>query len=204
MFRGAVHLPTVGIELPRHLRLVGTAQDGAGSAQEDTPSEARPPIDTASAFRLHGSYVTRVALRFLGRTAEVDDLVQDVFLDAIRGIHKLRDAEAARPWLALITVRKARRLLRKRRARRAFGLDEGADYTEVADSRASPEERARIAELYRVLDSIPANERLAWTLRYLEQEPLDRVAEICECSLATAKRRIAAAHAVITEEIGDD
>lgn len=193
----------MSIQSPRHLRLVGSPPGDPGDAPSE-PSGPRAPLDTASAFRLHGAYVARVALRFLGRTAEVDDLVQDVFVDAVRGMDRLRDPDAARSWLAMIAARKARRRLRKRRALRALGLDEGADYTTVADERASADQRARIAELYRLLDALPADERLAWTLRYIEQEPLDRVAEVCECSLATAKRRIAAAHAVLVEELGDD
>jgi RNA polymerase sigma-70 factor (ECF subfamily) len=45
--------------------------------------------------------------------------------------------------------------------------------------------------------------RVAWTLRYVEGEKLERVAEHCGCSLATAKRRIAAAHAKIQSELED-
>jgi len=50
---------------------------------------------------------------------------------------------------------------------------------------------------------VPTQERLAWSLRYLEGEPLDMVAASCGCSLATAKRRISAAKRVIDEVFGD-
>jgi hypothetical protein len=38
----------------------------------------------------------------------------------------------------------------------------------------------------------------------LEGEPLDAVAAACGCSLATAKRRVAAAKSVIDEVFRDD
>ena len=60
-----------------------------------------------------------------------------------------------------------------------------------------------VALLYSVLNRIPAGPRAAWVLRYLLDEPLDRVAEMCGCSLATAKRRIAAAERLLAPVLGD-
>jgi RNA polymerase sigma-70 factor (ECF subfamily) len=37
---------------------------------------------------------------------------------------------------------------------------------------------------------MPSDERIAWTLRYVERHQLEGVAELAGCSLATAKRRI--------------
>jgi RNA polymerase sigma-70 factor (ECF subfamily) len=120
------------------------------------------------------------------------------------GLDKLRDPAAAKGWLATLTVRKAHRALKRRRMRWHFGLDEGADYGEIVDPSASAAERTLVADLYRLLDGVSADERVAWTLRHLEGEPLERVAALCGCSLATAKRRIAAAHNVLSAELADD
>lgn len=194
-------------DTPRHLRLLGpegeTPEDGRDGAIPDDRS-GPPPVDLSSAFRAYGRYVAWIGMRILGRPEDVDDLVQDVFLDAVRGIERLRDPSAAKAWLATLTVRKARRVLRKRRTLRFFGLDEGADYGAIVDETASSAQRVVIADLYRLLDALPTEERLAWTLRHLESEPLDRVAEMCGCSLATVKRRIASAHATLGGELGDD
>src|SRR5690606_17816100 len=100
-----------------------------------------PPVDLASAFRAYGRYVAWIGMRILGRPEDVDDLVQDVFLDAVRGIDRLRDPASAKGWLATLTVRKARRVLRKRRMLRFLGIDEGADYGEIVDEAASAAER---------------------------------------------------------------
>jgi RNA polymerase sigma-70 factor (ECF subfamily) len=75
---------------------------------------------------------------------------------------------------------------------------------EVPAPGATAEERAILSRLYEVLDGLPTDQRLAWSLRYLEGEPLDAVAAACGCSLATAKRRVSAARSVIDEVFRDD
>ncbi|MCH9685669.1 MAG: RNA polymerase sigma factor, partial [Deltaproteobacteria bacterium] len=92
--------------------------------------------------------------------------------------------------LATITVRIAGRQLRRRRLRRWVGLDGGIDEEMAASPEASPEQRAQIAELYAGLDRLPVALRLAWTLRKVQGATNPEVALHCDCSLATAKRRI--------------
>jgi RNA polymerase sigma-70 factor (ECF subfamily) len=46
----------------------------------------------------------------------------------------------------------------------------------------------------RVLDLMPAAERMVFLLHILEGRGLHEIAELCSCSVATAKRRLARAH----------
>ena len=144
-----------------------------------------------------------MALRVLGRHDEADDLVQDVFIKAGKWLSKLDDPAAVRAWLLRVTVRLAWRRLRMRRWRVALGMDGSYDYAEALHSgRISPEDAALLAEVYRILDRMPARERLAWSLRHVDGERLEDVALRCACSLATAKRWIATAQARLQKEIG--
>jgi RNA polymerase sigma-70 factor (ECF subfamily) len=154
-------------------------------------------------FREFAPYVGRIALRLLGREDEVDDLVQEVFLVAWRSADSIRDPVATRAWLATITVRKARARLRTRRFWSMLGRDEAVDYEAIAGPEAGPDQRALLAEVYAILDRLPTNQRMAWTLRVVEGEKLDAVAVMCGCSLATAKRWILDAHETIKREVGD-
>ncbi len=81
-------------------------------------------------YRRYCRYVAAVVLRLDGRSHEVDDLVQDVFVEAARGIGRLRQPGAIKGWLATIAVRTVRRQLRVRRMRRFFGFDN--DIGEIA------------------------------------------------------------------------
>ena len=155
---------------------------------EAVESDAPPSFDEI--FRQFAPHVARMAMSLLGRPDEVDDVVQDVFLDAYRGFGKLRKASALRSWLFTITVRKARRRLRGQSVRRFIGLHELTDYSRLAAPGASPAQRAQVVALYRALDNVPAQARLAWCLRHVEGESLNRVAELCGCSRSTAHRRI--------------
>jgi RNA polymerase sigma-70 factor (ECF subfamily) len=175
-------------------------------SQRITPEPPEIPLallDLDSLFRRYSSYVAAVAHRLLGRDEEVDDTIQEVFLVAVRSLKSVRDPGAIKGWLARITVRTARQRLRKRRMRTLLGLEAPVAYEHLSDAGANGEDRALLARVYRVLDALPANHRVAWSLRYIEGEPLENVASLCGCSLATAKRRIAAAARVIQETFTD-
>jgi RNA polymerase sigma-70 factor (ECF subfamily) len=154
------------------------------------------PSGPEDVYREYSGYVAALAYRVLGRDAEVEDVVQDVFLAAVSGLHRLRDPGAVKGWLASATVNIASRRLRRRKLWAIVGLDSPSD-EEVSAPGASPEEKAVLSEVYFALDTLPVNDRVAWVLRYVEGESLERVAELCGCSLATAKRRISAAQEAI-------
>lgn len=166
--------------------------------------QATGEVTLESAFREHSLYVARVAQRLLGSRDDADDVVQDVFLAAWRGLRSLKDSDSARPWLATITVRFARRKLRRRRLRTFFGLDSVAEEELPVAPGASADDKAMLRRIYAVLDGLPVADRLAWVLRHMEGEKLESVADLCGCSLATAKRRIAAAQQALEEVLGHD
>jgi RNA polymerase sigma-70 factor (ECF subfamily) len=155
-------------------------------------------------YRRYGRYVAAVILRLGGRSAEIDDLMQDVFLEAARGIGKLREPGAVKAWLATIAVRAVRSRLRTRRARRFFGVDTSAGYENLVDPGASPYEKALIATVFRLLDDMPVEDRLAFALRHIQGETLESVAELCGCSLATANRRIARTLQTLEKRMADE
>ena len=163
------------------------------------PAVAGAPVELL--FRRYSPYVAAIAMRLLGRDEEIDDVVQDVFLAAFLGLGALADPNATKGWLATVTVRTVRRRLRARRLRGLLRLETTPEYEDVAAPGASPEERALLACVYRVLDGVPANHRIAWTLRHVEGESLEKVAEMCGCSLATAKRWITSTHATVEKAV---
>lgn len=157
---------------------------------EDAPGPATE-LDVDQLFRQYAPYVAAVALRLLGRDHELEDLVHDVFLVALKDLKQVRNPQAIKGWLATLTVRAASKRLRRRRLRSFLGMDQVPPYRELVAPGATAEERTVLAQVYTALDDMPTPQRVAWVLRYMEGEPLDAVAQLCGCSLATAKRRIA-------------
>jgi RNA polymerase sigma-70 factor (ECF subfamily) len=158
--------------------------------------EQAEPIAFDALFRRYAPFVAGVAARLLGRDDhEVDDVVQDVFWIASRRLASIYNLEAARPWLVTVTIRIVRRRLRRRSWRRLWHAE--PDVVDLPAPGATPEELALLARMYRVLDTLPTEDRLAWLLRHVQGERLADVALACECSLATAKRRIAEVQEVL-------
>jgi RNA polymerase sigma-70 factor, ECF subfamily len=163
-------------------------------------ASAAPDFD--SLFQHYAGYVARVAARMLGRDdADVDDVVQEVFFVALHRLDCIQSAEAARPWLMTVTVRTVQRTLRRRKWRRLF-LGESS-VAEVPAAGITADQKVLLVRIYRTLDGIDPRNRIAWILRYVEGERLEEVADACGCSLATAKRRIAAAQEILMEVFQD-
>jgi RNA polymerase sigma-70 factor (ECF subfamily) len=138
-------------------------------------------------YRRYARYMAGVAFRLYGEDSEIDDTVQEAFVEAVRCLDKLQDPTRLRSWLVTITVRCVRRRIGKRQRRRR--LADGV--SQVAPRASDPEDRADVDELYQALDQIPEKMRTPWILHKVEGETLPEVAKLCESSLSTIKRRIA-------------
>jgi RNA polymerase sigma-70 factor, ECF subfamily len=146
--------------------------------------------------RLHERFardLNRVVWKLLGADHEHDDLVHDVFLKVwtLMARGKVRQPERVANWVVAVAVNTVHKELRRRRVRRRFL---GATpRTEPVTTTDHAEARNLLGAVYAILDQIVPDDRLAFSLRYLDQRHLTEVAELCHCSLATAKRRIARA-----------
>jgi RNA polymerase sigma-70 factor (ECF subfamily) len=190
------------------LRVIpGSAERGPDAEPSDSLSVVPaaegplPDVSLEALYERYATYVGALASRILGRSAEVEDVVQDVFASAVRSLRRRNDVRELKSWLATVTVRRCVRQLRFRRMWALVDLAAEPSYDRLPDTGASADERQLIIEVYRALDRIPARERVPWTLRHVEGESLGRVAVLCNCSLATAKRRIAEAQAKIYWEL---
>ncbi|MFO0685644.1 MAG: RNA polymerase sigma factor [Sandaracinus sp.] len=143
-------------------------------------------------FRRHVEAILGMATRLLGSTSEADDVAQDTFQAAFERLERLDDPTRLRSWLMGIAVHRARRRLRARRVLHFFGLGPDAGLYELASGDASPEVRADLVAIDALLARLPVEERIAWTLRHVEGERLEEIAQITGASLATVKRRIGA------------
>ncbi len=135
--------------------------------------------------------VNRLVYRLLGPDVEHDDLVQQIFLQMIQSIGKLRSPERLAYWVRSVTINVVRSELRSRSVRRAFlGWYRAEDSRDLNDDIESSSFLARSAA---VLERMPTEERIVFTLFYLEETPLPEIAAVCGFSTMTAKRRLSKA-----------
>ncbi|MEQ8276177.1 MAG: sigma-70 family RNA polymerase sigma factor [Deltaproteobacteria bacterium] len=154
------------------------------------------PATFEECFSRYHRLVATIGLRMLGRKSEVDDFVQDVFLEVHRGFGKLRDRRAAKGWVRSIAVRVAIKRLRRLRLAATFGLDQPIDLDAFFHN-PRQEHATLLLQVYRTLDDLPAKARVVWVLRFIEGEKLEDIAKLTDMGLSTVKRLLAAAQARI-------
>ena len=136
--------------------------------------------------------VRKVLVRILGTCPDVADAMQDTFIRAFKSASQVKDAMALRGWLLRVAVTVAFDQLR-RRQRTRWLVFTSEPSIEVHVTTASPELRAALRDTYKVLDKLPNEERIAFALRHIHEMELEEVADACNVSLSTIKRRLSKA-----------
>lgn len=146
--------------------------------------------------RRHMTAVHRWMVRAVGE-GDADDLTQDVFLRAYRGLPRFRDQAPPRAWLAAIANNAIKNRYRSRsRFRRIFSPQpEPGSLPDRESASTSPEEDARAEEsrqsVLRALSRLPVEFRLPVVLRDLEEWSYEEIAVSLELPIGTVKSRIA-------------
>ncbi len=125
--------------------------------------------------REHGPMVFGTAWRILGHAADTEDVVQDVFLEAYR----LRAAGTVRCWPALLRRLAACRAIDRLRQRRTVLSLNGLNVAGNGhDAEAAAIGKELAERLRQAVAELPAREAEIFCLRYFEDLPNQRIAEI--------------------------
>lgn len=160
---------------------------------------AGEPWAKAQLYDRHAARVQRILLRVLGPDDELADVLQDTFLEAYASVQSIRDAAALSGWLSSVAVFTARRTIRRRKVRRWLRFWDPAELPDEPAPAGDPLGQEAMRRTYAILERLPADDRIAFSLRYIEGMKLTEVAESCGCSLATAKRWLARAERAFME-----
>jgi RNA polymerase sigma-70 factor (ECF subfamily) len=131
-----------------------------------------------------------ILFRVLGSNADMDDLLQEVFIEVFRSIPGFRGEAALGTWLDRIAVRVAYAYITRRRIEtvRLSIVPEPLSHQPGADERAMTREAS--AHLYGALDRLPTSQRVAFTLHVVDGRPIKQVAESMDASVVATKVRI--------------
>jgi RNA polymerase sigma-70 factor (ECF subfamily) len=159
---------------------------------------ARARHGEAAAFgefvRRHTPAVHRWMARSVGEQ-DAEDLTQEVFLKAYRGLARFRGDAPVRAWLASIADNAVKNRYRSLgRFRRIFSPAD-PEAIEASSAGADPEENARTGESRRyvaeALKQIPVEFRMPVVLRDLEDWSYEEIALSLQLPVGTVKSRIA-------------
>ncbi len=145
-----------------------TAWPVSPSPDEDGLVNSAREGDRAAFGRLYDRYARMVHGILLARVPprEVDDLVQEVFLSALRQLHALRDASRFGAWLSVITRNRANDHYRKSGPEAALTEPVSENQAEDRGSNAADAERA--AMILAVIRTLPEAYREPLILRLVE------------------------------------
>jgi RNA polymerase sigma-70 factor (ECF subfamily) len=142
-------------------------------------------------------YVHAILYRVLGPNRDVEDLVQDAFLEIFRTLGYYRGEAKLATWIARITARVAYAYLSRKRPAPVWleAVAEPAGGDPSAERQLAAARAGR--RLYALLDQLEHEQRIAFTLHVIEGVPVREVAAITESSVVATKSRIfRARHAV--------
>jgi RNA polymerase sigma-70 factor (ECF subfamily) len=162
---------------------VATQIEGFDLSEGDKTLAARFASGEAGALeeviRLYQGRVARLAQRLLGWKSDADDIVQDVFLDALLGARRFRTDATLWTWLSKITVNRCRRRARRVAVKERFLqlLPRSPRNAEPSAAAAAITHERRTA-IRRALANLPTREREAAVLFYLEGRSIDESSQI--------------------------
>ncbi|MFC0625362.1 RNA polymerase sigma factor [Kribbella deserti] len=157
----------------------------------------------AELVRRHAPIAKRTAF-LLGAGADADDVVQEAFVKAYRGLDGFRADAAFRPWLLRIVANETKNLHRSRvrRTRREAAWPEAdPDQLDPSVHALSAERRA---ELLVALRRLSEPHRLVVTCRYLLDLDEQETAEVLGWPRGTVKSRLSRALTKLRDHLGDD
>ena len=134
--------------------------------------------------------VRKVLYRVLGPDPAYEDHVQETMCQIFRSLPRFRGEASLETWATHVAVNTARQVIRKRR--REMGTVELDGSSPAQDP--SPERTAEVSEqfraLYRLLERLDEDKRLALALHELAGMTVSEVARVTGVPLSTAKSRI--------------
>jgi len=160
------------------LALAQRAAEGDRAAQRELFHNLKNPVH-------------HTLFRILGANRDIEDLIQDAFLEIFRALPSFRGDSSLARWAQTIATRTAY-LAIERRKPPAVDLDLVEDEIVDRDPDAHRVAQARQAarRLYAALDRIDAKQRIAFALAVIDGLSLAEVAQMTEASLVAVKTRV--------------
>lgn len=154
--------------------------------------------------------VVNLVMRFVKDSDDAQDVAQEAFIKAYRGLKNFRGDSAFYTWLYRIAINSAKNyLVSKSRKTPTYAIDiEDAEHIESATALKeydTPEGNLLTSEIeqtvYKAIKELPEDLKTAITLRELEGMTYDEIADVMECPIGTVRSRIFRAREAIDKHL---
>ena len=146
--------------------------------------------------------VYNTAVSIVQHEDDADDITQDVFIQVYQSVSSFKGESKFSTWLYRIVISKALDHIKKKKRKKRFAFVQSLFGT-ASEEEMHPEEfdhpgvimenRERAKELFKAMEQLPDNQRIAFTLHKLEAQKHQDIAAIMNLSLTAVESLIARA-----------
>ena len=147
------------------------------------------------------SMVVNTCFGLLHNTEDAEDVAQDVFIDVFRSVENFRADAKISTWLYRIAVNRSLNFIRDNKKRKWFqSFDDVVEskketlnqlnHQSADDPETELENSQRAILLHEAIDSLPENQRVAFTLNKYEDLAYKEISEIMNLSVSSVESLI--------------
>lgn len=151
-------------------------------------------------FRAEFRRVVRTIYLIVNDRGSAEDIAQDAFVKLLDNWAKVSRYEQPDAWVRRVAIRLASRAAKRERMR---SILEGR--FRLAEATLAPDEPT--GDVFEAVRRLPATQRAAVVLFYVEDRPIAEIAELLDCAPSTARVHLFKARqrlaTMLDEEVGD-
>ncbi|HVT89085.1 MAG TPA: RNA polymerase sigma factor [Tepidisphaeraceae bacterium] len=144
----------------------------------------------------HAKALFRIALSLCGNRTDAEDIVQETFLGAYRGMKNFAERSSVKTWLMQILTRQSHKAWHKSKNQRdSLPINE-----QTADDRSASRVEDRM-DVMQMLQSLPQPHREVIVLRHLQGLSYDEMARVLNLPQGTVESRLTRARAELRSRL---
>lgn len=160
-----------------------------------------PSVAFAEVYESNAAFAWRCLRRLGVREADLEDVVQEVFVVVHRKLPSFDGRSTIKTWLFGICLRVSSDYRRRAHVQREDITDQVPDSEVDAQQPDTVAMRQARSILDRILETLDEDKRATFVMFELEQMPMTDVAAAMDCPLQTAYARLYAARRIVEEAV---
>lgn len=167
-----------------------------------------------SLYNAHKKQVYNLALHYVQRTDEAEDITQEVFVKVYKSYHKYNAAEASlSTWICKITVNHCLDVIKSKKSHKRNGILQSlfhavtnepiAEAVHFDHPGVKSEDKETMAILFTHINALPDAQKTALILSRIDNRPQREVAEIMHTSVKAVESLLQRAKQTLTKKLTD-
>jgi RNA polymerase sigma-70 factor (ECF subfamily) len=149
----------------------------------------------------HSQRLYRLAVSLVGNATDAEDVLQETFAGAFRGLGRFEERASVKTWLTRILMTQAARWRRDRQRKRMEPMTEATAELAVEGGEAAQMVVGKKIDLQAALRQLSPEHREVLVLREFEQMAYEQIAEVLGVPRGTVESRLHRARADLREKL---